>query len=80
MDEATASVDSVTEAWIQKAILAVMECKTVVIVAHRLSTIAHADEILVLELGRIVERGSFNELESKKGVFYDLIQAASQDR
>ena len=74
MDEATSSVDSVTEAWIQDAILTILECKTVIIVAHRLSTIAHADEILVLEHGRILERGTFQELKEKKGLFFEFLQ------
>ncbi|PIE01251.1 MAG: hypothetical protein CSA81_12370 [Acidobacteria bacterium] len=76
MDEATASVDSLTEAWIQEAVLAIMACKTVIIVAHRLSTIEHADEILVLDAGRIVERGSYTKLLEKKGIFFDLVQSA----
>jgi len=75
MDEATASVDSVTEAWIQEAILAILSCKTVLIVAHRLSTIAHADEILVLDKGKIVERGTYQNLKEHQGLFAEFLEA-----
>ena len=77
MDEATASVDSVTEAWIQQAIQEIFKHKTVLIVAHRLSTIAAADMILVLDGGRIIERGTHQELlELEDGYYAGLIKAS----
>jgi ATP-binding cassette subfamily B protein len=78
MDEATSSVDSVTEAWIQDAISAVLKCKTVIIVAHRLSTIAHADEILVLDEGRIIQRGTYEDLRSREGLFATFLAALDE--
>jgi ABC-type multidrug transport system fused ATPase/permease subunit len=69
LDEATASLDSQSEAEVQKAIDHLAENRTVVCVAHRLSTLRAMDEILVLEKGRIIERGSFEELLARRGVF-----------
>lgn len=78
LDEATAAVDSVTERWIQKAIDHVFEDKTVIAIAHRLSTIQHSDQILVLENGSILERGthrSLLELDGKYAALYSAMEA-----
>ena len=72
LDEATSSVDTVTERLIQNAIEKVMDGRTSFVIAHRLSTIRRADVILVVNAGRIVERGSHAELMAKKGVYYGL--------
>ncbi len=72
LDEATSSLDSVTEQAIQETLDDVMHGKTVLVVAHRLSTIAHLDRILVFEQGRIVEDGSHAELLAKHGTYYQL--------
>lgn len=79
MDEATSSVDSVTEAWIQEAIFEIFKHKTVIIVAHRLSTIAAADQILVLKHGDIVEQGTHEQLvEIPEGYYASLIHASNE--
>jgi ATP-binding cassette subfamily B protein len=72
LDEATSSLDSVTEAAIQDALDRVMEGKTVIVVAHRLSTIAHLDRILVFDRGRVVEDGSHAELLARRGAYFRL--------
>ena len=72
MDEATSSLDSVTEKAIQESLETVMKGKTVIVVAHRLSTIAHLDRILVFDHGRIVEDGSHAELLSLDGTYARL--------
>jgi len=72
LDEATSSLDSVTEQAIQQTLEEVMKGKTVIVVAHRLSTIAHLDRILVFDQGRIVEDGSHAELLSRGGVYQRL--------
>jgi ABC-type multidrug transport system fused ATPase/permease subunit len=69
LDEATASLDSQSEAEVQKAIDHLAENRTVICVAHRLSTLRSMDQILVLEKGRIVERGSFDQLLTQRGLF-----------
>jgi ATP-binding cassette subfamily B protein len=76
MDEATSSVDSVTESWIQQAIFRIFEHKTVIIVAHRLSTIAAADQILALRSGRIIERGDHRALLEQNGYYAELVRSA----
>jgi ATP-binding cassette subfamily B protein len=75
LDEATSSLDSITEQAIQETLQDVMRKKTVIVVAHRLSTIAHLDRILVFEHGRIVEQGSHAELLLKKGMYARLWRA-----
>jgi ATP-binding cassette subfamily B protein len=72
LDEATSSMDSITERAIQEALDEAMIGKTVVVVAHRLSTIAHMDRILVFSNGDIVEDGSHKVLLARRGAYYDL--------
>jgi len=72
LDEATSSLDSETEALIQDGLGWLMRGRTTFVIAHRLSTIRRADQILVMEGGRIVERGNHRELYALKGRYYDL--------
>jgi ABC-type multidrug transport system fused ATPase/permease subunit len=72
LDEATSSLDTESEALIQKSLAGLMRGRTSVVIAHRLSTIQRADLILVIEAGRIVERGRHEELMEKKGRYYQL--------
>lgn len=74
LDEATSSIDSVTESLIQKALERVFKERTVIAIAHRLSTIRESDQILVLEAGEIVERGSHDALVAAHGVYANLLQ------
>lgn len=72
LDEATSSVDSETERNIQKAVRELIQGRTSIVIAHRLSTLKHVDKVLVLRHGRVQEFGSRDELLKKKGVFYRL--------
>ncbi len=72
LDEATASIDTVTEKAIQDAIVTVTEGRTSFVIAHRLSTIVDADIILVVNDGKIIERGTHKELMAAKGYYYEL--------
>jgi ATP-binding cassette subfamily B protein len=72
LDEATSSIDSATEARLQKALKVLLAGRTSFVVAHRLSTIRHADLVLALQSGRIVERGRHSELMSRNGVYAEL--------
>ena len=72
LDEATSSIDTRTEKIVQDGMDKIMKGRTVFIIAHRLSTIRNADVIMVLDEGRIVERGNHNELMEKRGLYYNL--------
>lgn len=74
LDEATANIDTETEVLIQKSLEKMMNVGTMLIVAHRLSTIQHADKIIVLKKGEIVEIGNHQELLKKKGLYYSLYE------
>ena len=73
LDEATSSVDSITEDLIQKAMQRLFKEKTVIAIAHRLSTVRHSDTILVLEKGEIVERGDHHQLVELNGIYAGLL-------
>lgn len=72
LDEATASLDPENEVLVQRAIAKLVEGKTVIMIAHRLRTVVDADQILVLENGKLVESGTHNELMAKKGLYQKL--------
>ncbi len=74
LDEATAHLDSENEALVQAALERALEGRTSIVIAHRLSTIQKADQILVLESGRVVERGTHEYLVGLKGLYFDLYQ------
>jgi ABC-type multidrug transport system fused ATPase/permease subunit len=72
LDEATSSLDSESEALIQEGLSFLMKSRTTFVIAHRLSTIRRADQILVVEDGRIVERGTHGSLYAARGRYFDL--------
>lgn len=76
MDEATSSIDTRTEAIVQKGMDALMEGRTVFVIAHRLSTVRNSKAIMVLEQGRIIERGDHDQLIAQKGQYYQLYTGA----
>ncbi len=76
MDEATSSIDTRTEAIVQRGMNKLMEGRTVFVIAHRLSTVRNAKAIMVLEQGRIIERGDHDELIAAKGQYYQLYTGA----
>ena len=76
LDEATSSIDTRTEAIVQKGMDSLMKGRTVFVIAHRLSTVMNADVIMVLDHGRIIERGSHDRLIAEKGTYYRLYTGA----
>lgn len=76
LDEATSSIDTRTEAIVQRGMDKLMEGRTVFVIAHRLSTVRNSDVIMVLDHGKIIERGSHDKLIAEKGVYYQLYTGA----
>lgn len=78
LDEATASIDPENEQLIQQALTELTRKKTVVVIAHRLATIEHADQILVVEDGTVVQRGTHEELLAQEGVYRRFVEARAE--
>ena len=76
LDEATSSIDTRTEALVQEGMDNLMEGRTVFVIAHRLSTVRNSDAIMVMDQGRIIERGTHEDLIAQKGVYYQLYTGA----
>ena len=74
LDEATSSLDTESEKLVQKALENIMKGRTAIVIAHRLSTIQQADEIIVMNDGEIIEKGSHSELILKKKAYYNLVR------
>ncbi len=72
MDEATSNLDTQSESLIQKSLETLTKNRTTIVIAHRLSTIKRADQILVIENGKIAEQGNHNTLIEKQGRYHDL--------
>ena len=79
LDEATSQLGSVTEHYIQESLWELMQGKTTIVIAHRLSTLLHMDRILVFDKGRIVEDGTHKELLAKEGMYSTLWKAQVGD-
>jgi subfamily B ATP-binding cassette protein MsbA len=77
LDEATSALDTESERLVQDALIQMMKNRTSLVIAHRLSTIQNADLIIVLQNGKIVEKGKHEELIAKKGVYKKLIELQS---
>ena len=78
LDEATASVDTETERAIQASLEKLIQGRTTISIAHRLSTLRNADRLIVLDNGRLVESGTHEELVQQRGVYYKLLQLQSK--
>ncbi len=78
LDEATASMDADNEAMIQQALSELCKDKTTIVIAHRLHTVRHADKLLVIKEGNIIEQGNHDELLAKKGVYYQMLEAENK--
>ena len=76
LDEATSSIDTRTEALVQRGMDNLMEGRTVFVIAHRLSTVRNSDAIMVMDQGRIIERGTHEDLIAQRGVYYQLYTGA----
>jgi ATP-binding cassette subfamily B protein len=74
LDEATSALDTWTEARIQRALDVLKKGRTTFVIAHRLSTVSHADQIIVLDQGRIIEQGSFEALVAAQGAFAEMLR------
>lgn len=79
LDEATSALDSISEEYVQKAMKPLMNNRTSIVIAHRLSTIRDADQILVIDNGKISESGTHNELINKEGLYYELNKKQFKD-
>ncbi|GIN56612.1 putative ABC transporter ATP-binding protein YfiC [Lederbergia ruris] len=75
LDEATSNIDTITEMKIQEALFRLMEGRTSVVIAHRLNTIQNADQILVLDQGKLIEKGTHTSLLEQRGFYYDLFHS-----
>lgn len=75
LDEATASLDTETEKQLQDALMKLMEGRTIIAIAHRLSTLRNANRLVVLNDGKVVEEGSHDELMQKEGIYHGLVMA-----
>lgn len=78
LDEATSSLDTLSEKEVQEALDRLMKGRTTVAVAHRLSTVRHYDQIVVMEDGKVVEMGTYDELYAKQGALYELVQGRKE--
>ena len=78
LDEATANVDPENEDRLQKAIEALTRNKTIIMIAHRLKTVRHADQILVIDHGRIVQQGNHETLLAEPGIYADFVSGKKQ--
>ena len=76
LDEATSSIDTRTELLVQRGMDALMKGRTVFVIAHRLSTVQNSDAIMVLDHGRIIERGTHDDLIAQKGTYYQRYTGA----
>jgi ABC-type multidrug transport system fused ATPase/permease subunit len=77
LDEATSALDTESETLVQEALENLMKNRTTIVIAHRLSTVRNADEICVLEKGKIIERGTHEDLMIAKGAYFNLQQSQS---
>jgi ABC-type multidrug transport system fused ATPase/permease subunit len=80
MDEPTSALDSLTEDHVTREMARFLKGKTVIIVAHRLQSVKQADQIIVLDQGRIVQRGCFEGLVSEPGIFHDLWEKQTEEK